>query len=379
LHFFGDASFFNFEVYHFQHIYFIAVHSIIMYARYTKHTLQFSRPSGTSRGVLKTKDSWYLILKSSLDDIKYGIGECSIIEGLNPENSSELDKKFDKLCQIINESDSVSNDFFSHHPSVRFAYEMAMRDLDTGGAKILYDNNFVKGKGIPINGLIWMGTKEYMIEQVSAKLDQGYQCLKLKVAAIDFGQELDILKSIRDTYSKDDLEIRLDANGGWSPQDAVDKLNQLSEYSIHSIEQPIRQGQWEEMAKIVTQSQIPVALDEELIGVENSEKREELLDLISPDYIILKPSLLGGFSASDEWIQLANDRNIKWWITSALESNIGLNAIAQWTASLDNTMYYQGLGTGQLFDNNIPSPLQIRDAHLQYVEAIDWQLDFIAP
>ena len=363
----------------FQHIVIIAVHSIIMYSRYTKHTLQFSRPSGTSRGVLKTKDSWYLILKSSPDDIKYGIGECSIIEGLNPENSSELDEKFDKLCQMINESDPVSNDFFSHHPSVRFAYETAIRDLDTGGAKILYDNNFVKGKGIPINGLIWMGTKDYMLDQVSAKLGQGYQCLKLKVAAIDFNQELDILRSIRDTYFSGDLEIRLDANGGWSPQDAVDKLNQLSEFSVHSIEQPIRQGQWEEMAEIVKQSPIPVALDEELIGVENLKKREVLLDTIKPHYIIIKPSLLGGFSASKEWIQLANDRNIKWWITSALESNIGLNAIAQWTASLDKTMHYQGLGTGQLFDNNIPSPLQISDAHLHYAEAMDWQLDFIAP
>ena len=344
-----------------------------MKATIKKHTLQFHRPSGTSRGVLKTKDSWFLILN---DNGSTSIGECSIIEGLNPESPEIVERRLSSICNLINNKEEVSDSIFENAPSVRFAYEMAIRDKKTGNKRELYSNSFLNGEGIPINGLIWMGEPDYMLKQIKDKLDKGYDCLKLKIAAIDFESEKDLLKKIRQEFNNDNLEIRLDANGGFNNGEALAQLQQLSVYNIHSIEQPIKQGQWNEMAKLIYSSPIPIALDEELIGIELEEDKQDLIKAINPDYIILKPSLLGGFQKSKEWIDIADERNIKWWVTSALESNIGLSAIAQWTNSLNLTMKYQGLGTGQLYSNNIPSPLYIDQGALFY-GSNSWDLNLI--
>ncbi len=344
-----------------------------MEASYIKHTLQFHSPSGTSRGILKTKDSWFLTLN---DDDHVAVGECSIIEGLNPETAEIVEERLTLLCTSINQDKPIAASIFDNAPSVRFAYEMALQDHRTGSKRELYSNNFLNGEGIPINGLIWMGEASYMLKQIGEKLTEGYACLKLKIAAIDFESEIGLLKKIREEYRYDNLEIRLDANGGFSNNEVQARLQRLSEYNIHSIEQPIRQGQWNDMAKLLYNTPIPIALDEEMIGIDSIEQKKVLLDTISPDYIILKPSLVGGLEKSNEWITLANERNIKWWVTSALESNIGLSAISQWTASLDLTMKYQGLGTGQLYSNNITSPLYIKEGQLFHGEK-NWDLNLI--
>jgi len=250
---------------------------------------------------------------------------------------------------------------------------MALKDLKTEGNYKLFNNDFTNGNaGIPINGLIWMGDIDFMKRQIREKLDKGFRCLKMKIGALNFEEEFTVLKNIRSEYSPNDLELRVDANGAFSPLDVLQKLEKLSRLNLHSIEQPIKQGQMDEMADLCLQTPLPIALDEELIGVHKKDKRIELLDRINPQYIILKPALVGGFYSSEEWIELAENRKMGWWITSALESNIGLNAIAQWTASL-NTTAYQGLGTGQLYENNIQSPLQILGERLFYRLDMEWQ------
>jgi o-succinylbenzoate synthase len=344
-----------------------------MKARYIKHTLNFKQPSGTSRGVLKTKDSWFLIIE---ENNHLSIGECSIIEGLNPETPELVDKIFPIIVDLLNNDKPIDEGIFDNAPSIKFAYEMAQKDRETGAKRTLFKTEFTEGKGIPINGLIWMGEPAYMLSQIKQKLNAGYNCLKLKIAAIDFEDEINLLSKIRKKYNSDDLEIRVDANGGFSNIEARNRLQRLSEYDIHSIEQPIAPGQWEEMAKIVYESPIPIALDEELIGINGLAQKNELIDTIKPHYLIFKPSLLGGYAESEEWISIANENDIKWWITSALESNIGLSAIAQWTSSLDLKMKFQGLGTGQLFTNNIPSPLHIDRGYLHY-GSDNWNLKLL--
>jgi len=344
-----------------------------MKARFIKHTLKFKQPSGTSRGILRTKDSWFLIIE---EGNKVSIGECSIIEGLNPETPDIVESKLSSIVEAINNKSPISSEIFLNAPSVKFAYEMALKDQKEGSTRELYKTNFIKGAGIPINGLIWMGDPSFMLSQIKEKLTSGYNCLKLKIAAIDFEEEIELLKKIRDQFNASDLEIRVDANGGFSNMEATDRLKRLSKFDIHSIEQPIAQGQWQEMAKVVYNSPIPIALDEELIGIDNLVRKNELLDTIKPHYIILKPSLLGGFEDTEEWIDITDNKNIKWWVTSALESNIGLSAIAQWTSSLDLTMKYQGLGTGQLYANNIPSPLYIDKGYIHSGND-SWDLNFL--
>jgi len=249
-------------------------------------------------------------------------------------------------------------------------------DLAAKGSKKLFLSDFTDGiTGIPINGLVWMGDKDFMEKQIREKIDAGYRCIKLKIGANDFSTELEILAAIRKQFSSDELEIRLDANGAFHPNEALEKLNRLSEFGIHSIEQPIRQHNRYAMAELCIHSPIPIVLDEELIGV-NPDDKESLLEKINPAYIILKPSLLGGFKQSEEWIRLAVKHHIGWWVTSALESNIGLNAIAQWSATLGSTLP-QGLGTGQLYHNNIPSPLSINQAKLYYKSDNEWDLSTI--
>ena len=342
-----------------------------MKASFKYLNLKFKNPSGTSRGVLKTKDSWFLLLK---DKSQMGIGECSIIEGLSIESKTVVVQKLEELCILINKGQHIEDEFFKNLPAIRFAFEMAMMSIRESHSFKMDDNNFINGQPISINGLVWMGDISFMKNQIIQKVNDGYQCIKIKVAALEFEEELNLLKWIRKEFAKEKLELRLDANGGFSISEVYDKLDLLNQFQIHSIEQPIAKGYTEEMALLVEKSPIDIALDEELIGVDEVSDKEALLEVIKPQYIILKPTILGGFQKSLEWIRLANQYNISWWVTSALESNVGLNAIAQWTSALNNQMY-QGLGTGQLFTNNITSPLYIDSGQLHYGTS-EWKFPY---
>ncbi len=232
---------------------------------------------------------------------------------------------------------------------------------------MLFDTAFSRGEvGIPINGLVWMGNYDEMLQRLEQKLEQGFRCVKLKIGAIDFEQELELVRRIRQRFSFHEVELRLDANGAFPYEEALYKLELLSQYAVHSIEQPIRKGQWAYMAELCRESPLPIALDEELIGVNDREMKSHMLNVIKPAYIVLKPSLHGGMTGCREWIEAAKDHEVDSWITSALESNIGLNAIAQFCSAVygDSITMPQGLGTGQLFTDNIPMPLEIRGDHL---------------
>jgi len=344
-----------------------------MKARHNQINLQFKFPAGTSRGVLLHKPSSFLVLEQ---DGLTGIGECSTIPDLSIDPMEFYEQKLNEVCKWINDGNNPENIDLSAFPSIAFGLETALLDLKANGSKKLFPSDFTEGKtGIPINGLVWMGDKEFMQNQITEKIAAGYRCIKLKVGALDFETELEIIAGIRAQFSEKEIEIRLDANGGFSADDALLKLEKLAKYQIHSIEQPIKQGQLYAMADICKHSPIPIVLDEELIGVKSIDK-ELIIRKIKPAYIILKPSLLGGFKQSEEWIRMAEKHQVKWWITSALEANIGLNAIAQWTYTL-NSELPQGLGTGQLYHNNIPSPLEIRDAKLFYQTKNDWDISAI--
>jgi o-succinylbenzoate synthase len=328
-------------------------------ARFIKHSLQFLKPAITSRDTLLTKDTFFLILFDTQSG-STGIGECSMIPGLSLDNPELYETVLHDLCTTELQAD------LTNFPSIRFGLETALADMKNGGRKIIFDNDFSKGlKSIPINGLIWMADRNDMKLQIRKKIEAGFSCIKIKIGMTDFNEEFDFLKNIRREYPANDITIRLDANGAYDAADAPEILKRLSELEIHSIEQPIKAGNWDEMAGICQNSPVPVALDEELIRISNFDRKQMLLSTIKPAYIVLKPSLLGGFLSCSEWIDLAKANNIDWWITSALESNIGLNAIAQWTAGFDVTMP-QGLGTGSLYSNNIESPLEVRNGELFY-------------
>lgn len=345
------------------------------------YTLKFKFPAGTSRGVLHEKKSYFIKVTS---EGKAGWGEVGPLPGLSLEEwIPEFDKVLKDTVEDLNqlkalpEASDIPYLISSKMPAVRFALETALLDLNNGGRRLIYDNDFYRhGKPVLINGLIWMGDKEDMLRQVRDKLEKGFQCIKLKIGAIDFAEEMKILEAIRAEFSPDKIELRVDVNGAFSPDEALDKLHELSRYNIHSIEQPIAAGQNEAMARICAESPIPVALDEELIGEKHYAAKSALLENIQPAYIILKPTLLGGFSTTDEWIKLAEKYDIGWWITSALESDIGLNAIAQYTYAKYSRMP-QGLGTGTLFVNNIPSPLTVEGQYLRYDVATDWDLSVL--
>ena len=335
-----------------------------MHASFTTRCFDFKFPAGTSRGVMHQKISSFLILESAG---KIGKGECSTIPGLSPDPEETYLSKLESICEAINQGVNPDELNLKDYPSIAFGLETALLDLENGGNQILFPSAFTEGKaGIPINGLIWMGDKAFMQKQIQTKLDAGYRCLKMKVGALDFETEWEILRDIRARFTPDELEIRLDANGAFTSEDVRFKLDKLAAFNIHSIEQPIRQGQHQLMADLCKDTSIPIALDEELIAF-NPSGTQDLLNFIKPAYIILKPSLLGGFEISQQWIDAARQTKTGWWITSALESNIGLNAIAQWTFTLNNPMP-QGLGTGQLYHNNIESPLEIRGAELFFLK-----------
>ncbi|WP_296384589.1 o-succinylbenzoate synthase [Winogradskyella sp.] len=343
-----------------------------MKANYQRYILKFKRPSGTSRGVMTTKETWFIML-SHKD--KNGIGECGILRGLSIDDQPDYEDKLKWVCENINLELEELLSKLVEFPSIQFGLETAFKSLESLDQFQIFPSAFTKGfDGIPINGLVWMGSEDFMREQIKEKINAGFDCIKLKIGAIDFQTELDILKSIRKEFSVSDIELRVDANGAFSKDDALEKLKWLSEYQLHSIEQPIKPKQFDVMARLCEMTPLPIALDEELIGVFFQEEKQHLLQTIKPQYIILKPSLVGGFSGSKHWIDLAEDLNIKWWITSALESNIGLNAIAQWTYSLKNSMP-QGLGTGSLFTNNIPSPLIVKNGTLHYNLKQHWKFN----
>jgi len=345
-----------------------------MKASYKKKILEFKRPSGTSRGVLTTKETWFLILK---EKGKLGVGECGILRSLSIDDRPDYEEKLKWLCENIHLQKEELLDKLTEFPSLQFGLEMALLSLASEKPFQLFPSKFSEGKeGIKINGLIWMGKKEFMLEQIQQKIEQGFSCIKLKIGAIEFEKELKLLQLIRKNFSAEKIELRVDANGAFKPENALHKLERLNEYELHSIEQPIKQGQWQEMAKLCKKTPLPIALDEELIGVFNSVTKEELLEIIQPQYIILKPSLIGGFHGTQEWIDLAEKHQIGWWITSALESNVGLNAIAQFTYQKQATMP-QGLGTGSLFNNNIPSPLEVRGEKIYYDPKINWDINSI--
>jgi len=334
-----------------------------MTATYHKYDLNFKEPSGTSRGVLKTKETWFIILNKNG---KAGIGECGILRGLSIDDREDYEQQLQYTCKNIDNGLDTLLIENIEFPSIQIGLEMAFLSLNSESEFDLFPSKFTGGQEtISINGLIWMGTEAFMKEQIQTKIEAGFSCIKMKIGAIDFETELSLLKSIRSNFSEKDIELRVDANGAFTPNEALEKLKQLSDFQLHSIEQPIKQGQFDEMAKLCKVTPLPIALDEELIGVFTKTKKEELLNRIKPQYIILKPSFIGGFAGSDEWIDLAESQNIGWWITSALESNVGLNAIAQYTFLKNNKMP-QGLGTGSLFTNNFDSPLEVKNGTLQY-------------
>ena len=343
-----------------------------MKATYQKYILNFKQASGTSRGILKTKETYFLILENNS---KIGYGECGFFKGLSADDRPDYEDKLNWLCSNIYKDEAFLLNELIEFPSIQFGLEQALLSIKSENSFVLFPSKFTKSEAsININGLVWMGSEAFMKQQIADKLEKGFSTIKMKIGAIDFETELTLLKSIRNEFTSKEIELRVDANGAFHPNDALEKLKRLSELELHSIEQPIKQGQIDEMANLCGKTPIPIALDEELIGVFNVTKKQEVLQIVNPQYIILKPSLVGGFKGSEEWIQLAEKRNIGWWITSALESNIGLNAIAQWTYTLDNNMP-QGLGTGSLFTNNIESPLEVENGHLHYNKNKNWKIN----
>lgn len=369
----------------------------------SERTLHFKQPAGTSRGVYTTRHSYYLTLTSDELPGVEGVGECATLPDLSCDAKPEYAVTLQQVCQMVEQMGRIPYDMIRAYPSITFGLETAFASFFDAAKKFLeivpaegassssemlkqkgvsvpagmenltdfFDSPFGRGEeGITINGLVWMGTYEEMLARLEEKLQAGFHCVKLKIGAIDFFKELDLIKRIRDVYAQEQVELRVDANGGFLPENAMSQLEALAKYDIHSIEQPIKQHQWPKMAQLCRETPLPIALDEELIGVNVRSMKEALLDTIRPQYIILKPSLHGGIYGCNEWIQLANQRGIGSWITSALESNIGLHAIAHYAAKVygPNVEMPQGLGTGQLFTDNIPMPLEIRGDKLFIVK-----------
>lgn len=332
-----------------------------MKAKYSRYLLEFKRPSGTSRGVLNEKETFILEIE---EQGRKGIGECAVFRGLSFDDRPDYEEKLKWLCENIDLDFSYLKEKLKDFPSIWFGYEQALLNFKNG-ADLYFPSEFTEGKSaIMINGLIWMGDIQYMEEQIREKLELGFHCIKLKIG-VNWESEHKILQKLREKFSKEALELRVDANGGFSREEAELVLQQLAELYIHSIEQPVKAGNWADMAALCAGTPTPIALDEELIGITDPVEKKKLLETIKPQYIILKPALVGGFAGSDEWISLAEEQNIGWWITSALESNIGLNAIAQYTYTKKSPMP-QGLGTGSLFVNNFESSLELKNEMLWF-------------
>lgn len=334
----------------------------------TPRVFHFKQPAGTSRGVYTTRQSWLLELTSPDEPGRSGIGECAPLPDLSADYSPDYEETLSKFCRKFEQDGVIDYSTMRSYPSMLFGLETAQAHFNAGSTA-LFDTPFSRGEaGIPINGLVWMGSYEEMLRRMEEKINLGFRCIKLKIGAIDFDLELDLVKRIRERFSSQEVELRLDANGGFTFDEALYKLELLSQYAIHSIEQPIKPHQWGYMAQLCRESPLPIALDEELIGIDTPDMKAYMLNVIKPAYIILKPSLHGGMRGTEEWIKAAEEKGIKTWITSALESNIGLNAIAQLTAHLYGSKISlpQGLGTGMLFTDNVEMPVEIRKDALWY-------------
>ena len=351
--------------------------------QYSRRTLRFNFPARTSRGALTEHEAWYLHLTDTERPGLIGLGEAAPLAGLSPDHRPDFEARLAALCQAFNQvkfaADTAPEPVLAliepAWPSLRFGLETALLDLHHGGQRQLFDNAFSQGTaGVPINGLVWMGDAAFMRAQIRRKLTEGYSCLKLKIGSLDFATELQLLAEIRAEAGPEELTLRVDANGAFAPAEALGKLEELARFGLHSIEQPIQAGQWAAMAELCRQSPVPVALDEELIGVTDPARQAELLAKTQPAYIVLKPTLVGGLAAALEWWQLAEEHGISWWLTSALESNIGLNAIGQLAGEYALPGFPQGLGTGQLYHNNLAAPLHIRRGHLYFDPQGSWEL-----
>jgi o-succinylbenzoate synthase len=342
-----------------------------------KYNLKFKFEAGTSRGVMNDRDTWFILIRD--ENGVTGIGECAPIPGLSPDAINDFDSTLSKVCSEI-QKDFTDNGNFQNtaslvadeFPSIKMGVETAVLDYLHQGKRHLFDSNFIKGqKKILINGLIWMGERDFMQKQISLKLAEGYSCIKMKIGAIDFETEYELLKQIRKKHSPESLVLRVDANGSFKPSEVMQILDKLAILGIHSIEQPLKPEFTEELVSVSKNSPVPIALDESLIG--HYGDKAELLDLIRPAYIVLKPTLLGGFSETADWIRIAESKKTGWWITSALESNIGLNAICQFTAQYPVHLH-QGLGTGQLYQNNISAPIETKGELIYYNDNKKWDL-----
>lgn len=332
-------------------------------AAWCRYTLDFNFTARTSREEMTRKDTYFIKVWDSDTPEVAGIGECALFRGLSAEDSDGYEKKLNDLCRCINEGRKID---ISRYSSLKMGLETALLDLTNGGRGIIVPGPWTRGNGeITINALVWMGSAEEMTRRIDDKLAAGCSCLKMKIGGINFNDELRLLDRIRLAFPPERLQLRLDANGAFTPSQAMDRLNELANFDVHSIEQPIRAGQWDKMSYLCENSPIPIALDEELIGITDIVEKRRLLYFVMPSYVVLKPSLCGGLSGAAEWIAVAEEKHVGWWVTSALESNVGLNAIAQWTAALNPRMA-QGLGTGALFTNNIPSPLRLNADKLSY-------------
>lgn len=352
-------------------------------ASYTKRTFHFSFNARTSRGAIKQRDSWFLKIYDSANPEVFGIGEAAPVGGLSREKPGDVHDQFEAVVEKINKQDKLpatgslkdihsAFDSLNLSSSVYLAVETAFLDYFNGGKRIIFDNDFHKGKPLEINGLVWMGGLDFMLQQVSIKVDDGFTCIKLKIGGLNFEKELDILQFVRRKYFRDQITIRLDANGAFKADQALNKLVGLSTYDIHSIEQPIKPGS-PFLAELCQKTPIPIALDEELTGIQTRKEKEELLDRIKPQYLVLKPTLHGGFLGCAEWIEVADARKIGWWLTSSMESNLGLNALAQFASQYSNPLP-QGLGTGMIFKDNIPSPLEVKKGKLIWNSKESWDL-----
>jgi o-succinylbenzoate synthase len=344
-----------------------------MIAKYFKYQLHFKQPSGTSRGVLTDKETWFILLE---ENGKKGIGECGILRGLSADDRPDYEEKLKWACDNIHLGEQKLWEQLIEFPSIQFGIEMAFLSLKSENPFVLFPSKFTTGeKSILINGLVWMGDEVFMKQQIEEKIAQGFTCIKLKIGAIDFEKELELLRFIRQNFDEKTIEIRVDANGAFNENEALHKINQITGFKLHSIEQPIQKNHTDMMSVLCKSTNLPIALDEDLIGVFSLADKEQLLQKIRPQYIILKPSFVGGFRGTLEWISIAKKMNIGWWITSALESNVGLNALAQFTYLQNNPMP-QGLGTGSLYTNNFDCPLEVSLGQLWYRKQLDWKFTF---
>jgi O-succinylbenzoate synthase len=344
---------------------------------FVKKIFRFNFKARTSRGLMKDKTSWFIKVNDPLNPGVSGVGECGPLPGLSIDHRGDFEEILHEIIKGIQRSSSdkgmemLEKSVPPEFPSVRFGLETALLDFHNGGKHIIYNNDFIRGQPISINGLVWMGDMDFMMDQINKKIADGFTCLKLKVGGLDFDRECDIISYIRKRYFRENILIRLDANGGFKADDVFYKLKQLARFDIHSIEQPIK-PRLADMEELCRNSPVPVAFDEELIAITSPEEKSRLLKKLKPWYLVLKPTLHGGLQGCEEWIALAESEKIGWWITSALESSIGLNAICQFTANYKNELH-QGLGTGTIYENNFGSPLTVKEGKIFWDPALSWE------